>query len=158
MQVEIISKRSGPRRLDAVGSPPPGPDRDVSWIADRRAHAPWAEARGGATPLWYDIATDDLEDEARAEPRHRVRVGADRVVRVVEGQTGRRLHALGEIRLLGRVWRFVLATRENGFPAALNSAMAARLAQLDGAPMGGPRTNDALAAEISSLLGYDAHR
>lgn len=156
--MDIISKRIGPRRVDAVGSPPLGPDCDVTWITERRgARAPWGDTRGLAAAFLSEPA-DDLEDEVRAEPRHRVRVGADRVVRVVEGETGRRLHMLGEIQLVGRIWRFVLATRGNGFPSALNSAMAARLAQLDGAPMGGPRTNEALAAEISSLLGYDAHR
>lgn len=109
--------------------------------------------------IWDSLAFQGVDTTTLAEdePMHRVRVDPDRVARVIDARTGRRLHTLGEIRLVGRVWRFVLATRVNGFPAALNSAMASRLAQLDGAPMGGPRTSEALAAEISSLLGYDAH-
>jgi hypothetical protein len=86
-----------------------------------------------------------------------VRVEADRRVHVVDAATGHRIHHVGEVRLVGRVWRFALATRSNGFRAPLSSTMATRLAQLDGVPMAGPRTAETLSAEISSLLGYDAH-
>ncbi|MFQ8430717.1 hypothetical protein [Amaricoccus sp. W119] len=101
---------------------------------------------------------DLLDGDLLAGPLLSVRVDADRHARVVEEATGRRLCTLGEIRLVGRIWCFVLATRDNGFAPPLNPETAARLAQLDGARMGGPRTPDTLSAEISSLLGYDAHR
>lgn len=99
-----------------------------------------------------------LEGDVMAGPLLSVRVDTDRHARVVEEATGRRLCTLGEIRMVGRSWCFVLATRENGFAPPLSPETAMRLAQLDGARMGGPRTPDALSAEISSLLGYDAHR
>ena len=156
--MDIIPKRIGPRCASAFGGPLPG-----ARTASETRGALWIEQESRsvtlATGLWDGLALQDIgEALAEDEPAHRVRIDADRQVRVIDARTGRRLHMLGEIRLVGRVWRFVLATRQNGFPAALNSVMSARLAQLDGAPMGGPRTPDALAAEISSLLGYDAHR
>ncbi|TPE53723.1 hypothetical protein [Amaricoccus solimangrovi] len=157
--MDIISKRVRPRRRDAAGGPPPGPDGEVAWISDRLdPFGPRPACARALAPDFWDALLIEPEEEPLAGPLHRVRVEPDRQVRVVEATTGRRVHVLGEIRMVGRSWCFVLATRENGFRAALNSTMAGRLAQLDGARMGGPRTADTLSAEISSLLGYDAHR
>jgi hypothetical protein len=64
------------------------------------------------------------------------------------------MHFLGEIRRAEGVWRFVLATKANGFFAPVDADIAARIATLDGAPMGAGRDDDSLAAELTALLGY----
>lgn len=162
--MDIISKRDLPRRADAFGSPPPGPDAEVTWIADRgpdpfrprsaRRYKRELALRGDD---WLPLDLGDAPPGEPEAPAQRVVVEGDRRVHVVDAATGRHLHLVGEIRLVGRAWRFVLATPRNGFRASLNSSLATRLAQLDGVPMGGPRTPETLSAEISSLLGYDAH-
>jgi hypothetical protein len=158
--VDIMPKRDIPRRDDAFGDPAPGAECEITWIADRIAdpfrpraaqNGPCAVAR--VERDWL-LIEDEVEETA---PPHRVLVDMERRIRVIDAVSGRALHTVGEIRLVGRVWRFVLATRGNGFRAPLNSNMASRLAQLDGVPMGRPRTPDTLSAEISSLLGYDTH-
>ena len=161
--MDSLSKRESAPRDEAFGGAPPGAEGKVTWIADRRpdpfrSRANPLAAREAAMVLdaWSLLDAEEETGEESA-PSHRVRVESDRRVHVIDAATGRRLHLVGEIRLVGRVWRFALATRSNGFRAALNSLMATRLAQLDGARMGGPRTPETLSAEISSLLGYDAH-
>lgn len=161
--MDIMPKGVIPLFDDALGSAPTGPECEVTWITDRmpdpfRPRAVPLGAREAAMVLEaWSLFDMDGEPAGETGPAHRVRVEADRRVHVIDAATGRRLHLVGEIRLVGRVWRFALATRGNGFRAALNSVMARRLAQLDGVPMSGPRTAETLSAEISSLLGYDAH-
>lgn len=165
------SKQAVPDRRDAADTPRAS-DLNLCWISDRMGSS-WSRTaqRWTAAPELRDspmpepdsaggvlLDGDLLDGDLLAGPLLSVRVDADRHARVVEEATGRRLCTLGEIRLVGRIWCFVLATRDNGFAPPLNPETAARLAQLDGARMGGPRTPDTLSAEISSLLGYDAHR
>lgn len=162
MQVDT-SKQAGPDRRDAADAARAS-DLNLCWISERMGSS-WSRTaqRWTAAPERRDSPMpepdgDLLDGDLLAGPLLSVRVDADRHARVVEEATGRRLCTLGEIRLVGRIWCFVLATRDNGFAPPLNPETAARLAQLDGARMGGPRTPDTLSAEISSLLGYDAHR
>lgn len=83
-----------------------------------------------------------------------MRVSPNRRVVVVDENTSRQMHYLGEIRRVDGTVRFVLATRANGFFSELDPDLAAALHTLDQAPMGGGRTDASLGAEIMALLGY----
>jgi hypothetical protein len=85
-------------------------------------------------------------------PRPYVRISANDRVVLADAASGRQLAFLGEIRRVGGVRRFVVATKANGFFAALDAELAARLESLDGAALGRDRVEADLATEISDRL------
>ncbi|TVQ53455.1 MAG: hypothetical protein EA355_13350 [Rhodobacteraceae bacterium] len=158
--VEILSRRDGPRREDAAarhaiksnwGTIEKLADQisqggySASKRAARSADAPRAEGK---------VICDMGAPRPAAEPAPYVRVSPNRRVVVVDYETGRQMHHLGEIRRRDGEWRFTLATRANGFFAPVDTDVAGKLAALDGAALGADRDEAALAAEIASLLGY----
>lgn len=83
---------------------------------------------------------------AAREPRREIRVALNGRVLMIDADTGRQLHLLGAV----RGGRFALATRENGFMARLDEAVAAPLRDLDASAF---ESEDALATRIASSLG-----
>lgn len=83
-----------------------------------------------------------------------VRISPNRRVVVVDDNTSRQMHHLGELRRVEGRMIFVLATAGNGFFSPLEPDLAERLSSLDGVVLGGERTEAVLAAEIGATLGY----
>ena len=86
------------------------------------------------------------------KPSPYVRISANDRVVLADAETGRQLAFLGELRRVDGVRRFVLATTANGFFAALDGDMAARLASLDGRALGRDYVEAQLAADIGARL------
>ena len=159
--VEIISKRSGPRREDVEARRMIERNRGtIEKLADQISGGGYTAARQRAAqakigPQASGLIFSDLGAGKKSEvPQPYVRISLNKRVVVIDYETSRQLHYLGEIRRIDGAFRFVVATKKNGFFSSLEPDLAATLAPLDGAPMGGPRTDAALAAELGALLGY----
>lgn len=160
--VDIISKRSGPRREDVAARQMIDNNRTtIERIADQISNGGYSanKARRAAPkePEAAGLIVSDLGSASRRgfePPKPYIRVSPNGRVVVVDDNTNLQMHFLGEIRRANGVVRFALATKENGFLAPLETELAERLAPLDGAQMGGARTDAALASEIRTLLGY----
>lgn len=99
------------------------------------------------------LSIHDLgQPPAPAGPQPYVRISANDRVVLADGESGRQLHHLGEIRRVGGVRTFVLATAANGFFAPLDAEIAAGLAGLDGLGLTGEIGEERLAAEIATRL------
>ncbi|MEO0763465.1 MAG: hypothetical protein AAFZ09_16945, partial [Pseudomonadota bacterium] len=81
-------------------------------------------------------------------------ISGRRVV-VVDYETSRQMHFLGELRVADGQRRFVLATAANGFFSPVDAEVAAALADLDGAVLGPARDEARLAREIGAQLGIE---
>ncbi len=159
--VDIISKRSGPRDEDVRARSFIERNRGtITKLADQISNGAYSAARqaradpGEPQPSGLVIA--DFGSVPKSDdPRPYVRVSPNRRVVVVDQQTSRQMHLLGVIRRIDGKQRFVLATKANGFFAVLDDVLAECLSALDGASIGGERTEAVLSSEIATLLGYD---
>jgi hypothetical protein len=160
--VDIVSKRSGPRREDVAARQMIDKNRQtIERIADQISNGGYSanKARQAAPkePQAAGLIVSDLGGVARrpAElPKPYVRISPNGRVVVVDDNTNLQMHFLGELRRSNGATRFALATKANGFLAPLEPELAEKLAALDGAQMGGARTDAGLATEIRTLLGY----
>lgn len=134
--VEIISKRSGPRPEDEharrlIEANRPTIEKladhltDGAWSARRRQPKPEPQAQGL-------IIHTARASTPTAPARPFVRVAVNGRVSIVDTNTGRQMHHLGEIRRVAGGESFRLATRENGFFSPVEAGIAAALADLDG--------------------------
>ncbi len=82
-----------------------------------------------------------------------VRVSLNGRVVVVDGETSKQLHFLGELRDGPEGRKFLLATRENRFFSPLEEDLSASLADFDHRVVGGGYSEEDLAAEIADRLG-----
>jgi hypothetical protein len=158
--MHIISRGVEPRREDVAARRLIESNRStIERLADQFSNGAYS-ARRAASQRPADPEPEGLTihvggSAAAVEPRPYVRVSPNKRVVVVDYETARQMHHLGDVRRVDGRWRFVAATRTNGFFAPLDEAIAERIAPLDGAPMGAGRDDAALAAELSQLLGYD---
>ena len=158
--VEIASKRSGRRAEDVRARALIEKNRDtITRLADQFSGGAYSAARRAAAaptePQGSGLIVSDLGASPRsATPRPYVRISPNRRVVVVDIETSRQMHHLGELRRIDGSLRFVLATKANGFFAPLDADLAERLATLDGVPIGAARSEAALASEIGDLLGF----
>ncbi|WAP67551.1 hypothetical protein [Jiella pelagia] len=81
-----------------------------------------------------------------------VRVSVNGRVIVMDMSSGRQLHHLGDVRRVGGIERFRLATRENGYFSPVDTEIAACLADLDGRALDAGFAEAALSSEISARL------
>jgi hypothetical protein len=75
---------------------------------------------------------------------------------VVDYETGRQLHHLGDIRGPRRSQRFVLASAKNSYYVPVDERIGNCLIELDGTPVHDKQTEEALKAEIALRLGFRA--
>ncbi len=162
--VEIISKRDGPRREDERARHLIGRNRaTISRLADQLTQGGYsaqkaARAVGPVQPepegkiIRHFGAYGAGAPEEGGDLRVKVSVN-DRVV-AYDGDTGRQLHLLGEIRRQDGVRYFALATRTNGFLSGLPPDVAAPIEELDGQIIDKACPESLLAAEIARRLGY----
>jgi hypothetical protein len=155
----IISRRSGPRKEDAAARRLIDSNRaTIERLADTFSNGAYSARKAAAAAPPEPQAEGLIISHGRAAPSGpavpRIRISPNKRVVVMDEETSRQMHFLGEIRRAEGVWRFVLATKANGFFAPVDADIAARIATLDGAPMGAGRDDDSLAAELTALLGY----
>jgi hypothetical protein len=156
----IISRRSGPRKEDVAARRLIDSNRaTIERLADTFTNGAWSARKAAAASAPQEPQAEGLIiSHGRAAPCGpavpRIRISPNKRVVVMDEETSRQMHFLGEIRRVEGKWRFVLATKENGFFAPVDADIAASLAALDGAPMGAGRDDDTLAAELTALLGY----
>lgn len=157
--MHFVSRGGEPRREDVAARRLIDSNRStIERLADRISNGAYsarkAAAQRPAEPQPEGLSIHIGGSTAPTEPRPYVRVSPNKRVVVVDYETSRQMHHLGDVRRVEGRWRFVAATQANGFFAPLDDDMAARIAPLDGAPMGSGRDDAALAAELSELLGY----
>jgi hypothetical protein len=133
--VHIISKRDGPRREDAEIKRFLGDNRAT---IGRIAQALTGGGIGQSAPVIEAPPPEAVRSHGyrrmgdRRECRPYIRISQNGRVVIVDFETGRQMHHLGDIRGGGSGRRFVLATRQNGFFAPVDPALADLLAPLDG--------------------------
>ncbi|MCB4806192.1 hypothetical protein QO001_005600 [Methylobacterium brachiatum] len=84
-----------------------------------------------------------------------IRLSPNGRVVVADFESGRQLHHVGDLRGPRQAPRFVLATKENGYFAPLDTAISERLAALDGTVVAEGDAEDRLKREIAARLGIE---
>ena len=84
-----------------------------------------------------------------------VRLSPNGRVVIADAESGRQLHHLGNLRGSRQAVRFVLASKENGYYAPLDAAVAEPLATLDGMAVSDADAEDCLKKEIAARLGLE---
>ena len=161
--VEIISRRDGPRpddvRLKTLIENNRG---TITRIADHLSQGGFSASRAAkaATP-------SPAENHAKVHfvgggtapvrvERPVVRATINGRVVVVDDNSGRQLHHLGEIRRRNDALFFVLATVDNRFPAPAAAEIVEALEDLDAAELAVDGGEEALVEEIARRLGFEA--
>lgn len=156
--VEIISKRDGPRREDAAFRRLLSENREtITRLADQFSGGAYSASKvAKPKPQPKGLIFHDMSAGAAAEePLARVRVSLNGRVLMVDENTSRQLHHLGQIATRDGSEIFVLATSENGFFASLEEGIASLLADLDNQILSDARSEDWLVAEIGRRLGLE---
>lgn len=155
--VDIISRRSGPRPEDervrkVIEANRPTIDR----LADHLTNGAWSARRQQPTPAGPEpsgvIIHTARASTATEPPKPFVRVAVNGRVSMVDANTGRQMHHLGDIRRRDGADGFRLATRENGFFSPVDPELASALADLDGAAVAGRDGERALIDAIGVRL------
>jgi len=153
--VDIISKRSGPRPEDERARRLIEANRPtIEKLADRLTDGAWsASRRPKPAPQAQGLIIHTARASAQTEPaRPFVRVAVNGRVSMVDANTGRQMHHLGELRRRDGRETFRLATRENGFFSPVDPEIAAPLADLDGAALEGAGAERRLTEAIAARL------
>ncbi|TPE49883.1 hypothetical protein [Amaricoccus solimangrovi] len=155
--IDIVSKRSGPRPEDERARKVIEANRPViDKLADHLTNGAWsarrnAPAKTGPEPEGLIIHT--ARATARSEPpRPFVRIAVNGRVSLVDLDTGRQMHHLGDIRRRDGITSFRLATRENGFFSPVEPEIAEAIADLDGQALEGPEAERGLTEAIGARL------
>ncbi len=154
--VEIISKRDGSRLQDAQLRKILSENRaTITRLADHLSNGAYSASKAPKqAPQAKGLIFHDLGPAVSAgEPVPRVRVSLNGRVILVDENTSRQMHHLGEIRSRNGVEFFALATRENGFFAPVDDDIAEALAEVDNVVLAGEDAEEQLAAEIGRRLG-----
>ena len=154
--IEIISKSDGPRREDAVAR---RFIRDNASTINKIANQLGGRglgARSNPEPPRPDLVArrDRVAPSRDGEKRPYTKVSMNGRVIVVDFNSGRQLHHIGEIRGQGPTRRFILATRANRFFAPLEDDLADVLQDLDGAPTSDDAAEEELVQRIDARLGF----
>lgn len=157
--VEIISKRDGARREDAHARRLIESNRaTIDRLADHLSNGAYSARKAKPAGRPPEPSGVIIHAPARSTaigdaPAPFVRIAVNGRVSVVDANSGRQLHHLGDLRRRDDGQRFVLATKTNGFFSPVAADVAARLADLDGTPV--DRAGEqALTDEIGRRLGF----
>jgi len=160
--VEIISRRDGPRPQDArLKSLIENNRQTITRIADHLTQGGYSASKAtklAPAPVPERASVHFIGGAAAPtrEARPFVRATLNGRVVVVDDETGRQLHHLGEIRRRdGALW-FVLATAANRFPAPAAAEITKALEDLDAAELAVEGGEEALVAEIAHRLDFEA--
>jgi len=154
--VHILSRQEGPRKEDAKME---RILRENRGTIERMKHA---ITGGAARPPTIEPPAPEV---ARAFGYRRpagertvapyVRLSPNGRVVIADAESGRQLHHLGNLRGSRQAVRFVLASKENGYYAPLDAAVAEPLATLDGMAVSDADAEDCLKKEIAARLGLE---
>lgn len=157
--VEIFSKQSGPRREDVAAKRLIDQNRTtIERLANHLSGGDYkARLKPPAAPQPSGFILHDMSGGARAVPASPyVRISQNDRVVLVDGETSKQMHFLGEVRYSGPVERrFVLATEENKFHFPLDEDLCRKLAEIDLKSITDTYSEEDLAAEIGERLGLD---
>ncbi|GAB0117814.1 hypothetical protein [Acidisoma sp. 7E03] len=154
--VDILSKRSGPRREDAqikrIISENQG---TITRLADHLSSGAYSASRKPKQqPQPRNLViVHGPATASDAPPSPYVRVSPNGRVVVMDGNTGRQLHHLGDLRGVEGRTCFRLATSGNGYIAPLDGALASALAALDGKALEPGESDARFAARVEAALG-----
>ncbi|MBM7047267.1 hypothetical protein [Rhizobium lusitanum] len=154
--VDIISKRDGPRREDAPLRQLINNNRGIiTQLADHLSGGNYSASKkpqiapqtkgliihvGGARPASAEISAN-------------VRVTRNGRVIIMDMNSARQLHHIGDIRRRDGTDIFFLATKGNGFLAPVDETIAEPLSAIDGVCLDTTYTEERLAADIGARLG-----
>ncbi|MBX3566987.1 MAG: hypothetical protein KF914_02955 [Rhizobiaceae bacterium] len=135
--VEIISKRDGPHRQDAQMRRVLEQNRaTITRIADHLSNGAYTASRTPKPePRAEGLIIHVGASPQVSAPAPAIRVSLNGRVVMVDDNTGRQMHHLGDIRAGAGGDRFVLATKSNGYFAPVDDEIARALQELDGAPV-----------------------
>lgn len=154
--VHIISKKDGPRREDVAAMRLIKENRStIEALANRFSGGRYSEMRKPPKPpqieglvQHYMGATKVAETERPAY----VRVSLNGRVVIVDGDTSKQLHFLGEIRSRDGGQEFVLATRKNKFFSPMDDDLSEKLADFDHSTINADFSEEDLAIGIHEKL------
>ncbi len=156
--VTIISKQEGPSKREAELKHTLKENRaTIEGMAGALKRGPMAHlapqpsvqapAASGTTSVFYRKTSS----EGEAKPY--VRVSMNGRVVLVDYETGNQLHHLGDVRGKGAAARFALATKANGFYAAVDDEIGTALTSLDGRTIPDRVAEETFKADVSAALG-----
>jgi len=155
--VDIISKRDGPRREDVAAKRLIEKNRPtIARLADQLSGGGYTAMRQPPKPPEpTGLVFHDFAGTRPTESQHPdyVRISLNGRVALVDGDTSKQLHFIGEIRGNADGEIFFLATEQNEFFAPLDADLANCLAELDQKLINESFSEDDLSAQISERLG-----
>ncbi len=155
--MDIISRGNGPRREDEQAKRLIAANRPtIERLADQLSGGAYSahKAAKPRPPEAGGLVIHTARATAMVElPKPFVRVAVNGRVSMVDANTGRQLHHLGDLRRRDGRERFVLATRENGFFSPVDAELALALGDLDGHALEGGGAEKALIGAIGTRLG-----
>ena len=158
--VEIFSRGEGPRPQDARLKAFLDQNRStIVKIADHLTQGQYSAgktAKPAVPEAERRTIVHALGGASHAtEPRPVVRAALNGRVVVVDDNSGRQIHHLGEIRRRGDDVTFLLASAGNGFSAPLSDDLLDALIDLDRATLAADGGEEALVRELASRLGVE---
>ncbi len=153
--VDIISKPSGPRDEDKRIRRLLDENRStITRLADHLSGGAYSARKATLPEPQADPAIIRHIGAATqtSAPAPHLRISPNGRVVVMDQNSGRQLHYLGEVRRAGGVESFRLATAANGFIAPLDQALAASLQALDGQVISPDCSEDDLLTAIAAKL------
>lgn len=154
--VDIISKRSGPRKEDVQIRQILSENRaTITRLADHLSGGGYsASKRPKSTPQAQNLViVHGPATMSDAPPAPHIRVSPNGRVVMMDQNSGRQLHHLGDLRRIEGTMRFYLATTANGYIAPLDAGIAQNLGALDKQALNASYSEEDLAAAIEAALG-----
>lgn len=153
--VNLFSRRDGPRPEDArIKNILRENSATITRLADHlslgaysQSKKPRPKPRAKGLIFHYGLA------QGASEPLPRVRTSLNGRLLVVDDNSGRQMHHLGDLRRRGDKTIVVLATAANGYGAPVEERLAAALADFDGRALGVDYGEDRLTADVAEALG-----
>ncbi len=154
--VDIISKRSGPRREDVAAKRLIDSNRStIEGLANQLSGGNYAAMRQPPKPPQPDgLILHDLAGGRAAQVTYQpyVRISLNGRVVIVDGETSKQLHFIGEVRNGPGGREFVLATADNKFYSPLDEGLCLKLADIDHKIIDTEWSEEDLAGEITERL------
>lgn len=158
--VDIISKKSGPRREDVVAKRTINQNwSTIARLADQISDGGYtrsrqAMAKAKELPEPENLRIHILGGGNKAvKPDPIVRISINHRVIVVDARSGKQLQYLGEMRFQGSQKYFALATGSNGFYATVDEETEHLLSDLNGVIIESDSIQDAFIGVIKERLG-----
>lgn len=160
--MDIISKRSGPREEDKHAKNQLRQNwGTIEKLADQISGGSYSanKARAAAGPIPAGpqasgkIFVDQSPRRAADPPAPYLRISSNGRVVLADGNSGRQLHFLGDLKRRDGAVRFIMATAANGYVTPLDAGLQALIGDFADAVLGHDYSEDDLFRDLSSCLG-----